>query len=258
MISDALQLVLAILIILLFGPVSIICAFMGIIPLHLVNEKWKDIQLGTWYWRALTGGIGFVVWAAILVTGYAMLWSSLPAWAQIPALRSSTPTIAATSTYVSSAPAGQSTSTTNYPGATETATTVPTLSDTDLIVQVVLNYYQNIPNDKIPDTKIHPDVAWSSLTPSLQNVFQGRAAWDQIIQLRRFVISSTPVDIAQSVKIDIPYAIADVNQEVIYNRSGVIAENPHEITLCLLRAAGTWLIQHINTIVIPLDECKNF
>lgn len=139
--------------------------------------------------------------------------------------------------------------------ATATPTGTPTPTNTpspkEEIENVILAYYNNVQNDRIPDEDIDLDIAWSALHEKLQDIFGPRDEWGRFILESRHNIK---LDFLQTIVIDNNVAKADIDLTYIPDL-GERAEKT--ITICLLREGGTWLINHINTGVIPLEECKD-
>jgi len=136
--KDILEYLGAILIILLilFGPITVICACIGKIPLSILNpifrrrrknERFEDILLSG-KTQVLVTVVGIVVWIAVWVTAYFILCSVFPSLPTRIATPTSTPTLTPTNT---PAPTPTNTLTpTPILILTDTPTPTPTLTPT--------------------------------------------------------------------------------------------------------------------------------
>jgi len=78
MIKNILEVLAIILILLFFGPIIIICACIGRIPVSMINEKWTDISLNGRMVRASVALVGVVAWILVVYLAVCFLFPISP------------------------------------------------------------------------------------------------------------------------------------------------------------------------------------
>jgi hypothetical protein len=146
--KDFFETIAFILAVLLIGPISILCAVIGKIPLSVINGKWKDIPLDTTVKKILVVILGLIIWGmAIMVMWLVLcaLFPSLPVChvnptSTVTGTLTPTLTLTPTSTITLTPPLTSTTSFTPTPTLSPTVTLAPTLTS-----EIVVNCpYQGI------------------------------------------------------------------------------------------------------------------
>jgi hypothetical protein len=134
--------------------------------------------------------------------------------------------------------------------STQTPTTA-SLSTEDQIEQAILMYYNNIPNDRITDSEIDTELAWSVVHPLLGAYWNGEDDWrESIFQVTNII----NMDFKDSIEYESSVAKADIVLEKVFFNGE--REDAHTITICLWRVSGQWFIRHIHTSIQSLNACK--
>jgi len=119
--------ILVITLLVLFGPIIVICAFIGKIPTSILNllfpkQKFKDVELKGWT-RFLVGIVGLVIWIAVWAVAYLGLCSAFPGSQFCPETPTPAPTVTPTIVTETPTPTNNPTA---MPTVLPTATNTPT------------------------------------------------------------------------------------------------------------------------------------